>query len=105
LKALADTGAEGLFVTDALAAKLIPLQASEPARLVGVCGEQAVRRQQFLGIGLDPARSLRQSVEAIILSNPVFERLGVEAIVGQELLRSRRQLWRLDVNPPRLELW
>jgi hypothetical protein len=44
-------------------------------------------------------------VEAIILSNPVFERLGVEAIVGQELLRSRRQLWRLDVTPPRLELW
>lgn len=105
LKALADTGAEGLFVTDALAAKLIPLRASQPARLVGVCGEQPARRQPLLGIGLDPAGALSQSVEAIILSNPVFERLGVEAIVGQELLRSRRQLWRLDVNPPRLELW
>jgi len=31
--------------------------------------------------------------------------LGVEAIVGQEVLRFRRQLWRLDTDPPRLELW
>ncbi|MFN7677351.1 MAG: hypothetical protein ACK5QW_01995, partial [Cyanobacteriota bacterium] len=103
--ALADTGAEGLFLTEALAAKLIPLRASQPARLVGVCGEQWVRRQQVLGLGLGPADPLRQSVEAIILTNSVFERLGVGAIVGQELLRTRRQLWRLDVNPPRLELW
>jgi hypothetical protein len=105
LLALADTGAEGLFLTEALAAKLIPLQASQPARLVGVCGEQMVRRQKVLGLGLGPVDPLGQSVEAIILSNSVFERLGVEAIVGQELLRTRRQLWRLDVIPPRLELW
>jgi hypothetical protein len=105
VQALADTGAEGLFVTDALAEQLIPLRASAPARLVGVCGEQQVRRQHVFGIGLDPEASLNQGVEVIILGNPVFEQLGVEAIVGQELLRHRRQLWRLDVNPPRLELW
>jgi hypothetical protein len=29
----------------------------------------------------------------------------VEAIAGQELLRHRRQLWRLDTAPPRLMLW
>jgi hypothetical protein len=29
----------------------------------------------------------------------------VEAIVGQEWLRHRRQLWRLDRSPPELLLW
>jgi hypothetical protein len=46
-----------------------------------------------------------QTHEAILTTNPVFALLGVEAIVGQELLRIRGQLWRLDTDPPRLELW
>jgi hypothetical protein len=44
-------------------------------------------------------------VEAILTENPIFTELGVEAIVGQELLRQRRQLWRLDSQPPMLTLW
>jgi hypothetical protein len=59
----------------------------------------------LLGIGFAVPGAALEAVEAIILANPVFALLGVEAIVGQELLRARRQLWRLDAVPPRLELW
>ena len=100
-----DTGAEGLFLTHRLAAILRPLGTGEPARLVGVCGQQQVWRQRLMGIGLSPVVPPIQTVQAIVTSNPVFALLGVEAIAGQEVLRFRRQLWRLDAHPPRLELW
>jgi hypothetical protein len=104
-EALADTGAEGIFLNSPLAERLTPLGPSQPARLVGVCGLQEVKRQRLLGIGFAVPGAALEAVEAIILANPVFALLGVEAIVGQELLRARRQLWRLDAAPPRLELW
>lgn len=103
LEALLDTGAEGLFLTRELAARLIPLGPSRSAQLVGVCGRQEVSRQRLMGLGL--AMQPIGSVEAIITSNPVFALLRVQVIVGQEILRSRRQFWRLDAQPPRLELW
>ncbi|MFN9872646.1 MAG: aspartyl protease family protein [Cyanobacteriota bacterium] len=108
VEALADSGAEGLFLSPALAARLHPLGAPKPLRLVGFCGEQTVRRQPFAGLGLpgEPQeREAVQPVEGIVTSNPIFGDLGVEAILGQELLRRRVQLWRLDAAEPRLELW
>jgi hypothetical protein len=105
LNALADTGAEGVFLTASLAERLTPLSPSQPARLAGVCGFQEVRRQRLMGLAIGTESPPLESVEAIILSNPVFSLLGVEAIVGQELLGEHRQLWRLDASPPRLELW
>jgi hypothetical protein len=104
--ALADTGAEGLFVSPSLAGRLQPLGAARPLRLVGFCGEQPVRGQAFAGLALagDPPSLTVRPVEAVITENPIFAELGVEAIVGQELLRHRVQLWRLDQQPPRLEL-
>lgn len=105
LPALADTGAEGVFLTAALAQRLTPLRAPRPARLVGVCGFQEVKRQPLIGMAIGAEHPAQGTVDAIIVANPVFALLNVEAIVGQELLRTRRQLWRLDVDPPRLELW
>jgi hypothetical protein len=101
--------------------------------MVGFCGTQTVRRQTFAGVAfappvaashgqpdsrqpvaleplaleptaLEPA-ALEQPREGIITENPIFSQLGVAAIVGQELLRQRLQLWRLDLQEPRLELW
>jgi hypothetical protein len=111
VEALADTGAEGLFLSPALAARLHPLNQAESLAMVGFCGTQTVRRQTFAGVafaleplGLEPA-ALEQPREGIITENPIFSQLGVAAIVGQELLRQRPQLWRLDLQEPRLELW
>jgi hypothetical protein len=74
----------------------------------GFCGEQTVRRQSFAGLGLQgeqPDPDAARPVEGIVTANPIFQDLGVEAILGQELLRQRVQLWRLDAPEPRLELW
>jgi len=128
VEALADTGAEGLFLSPALAVRLHPLNPSETLSMVGFCGTQTVRRQTLVGVAfapslartqgqvdgweplpleplpLDPA-ALEQPQEAIITENPIFRQLGVAAIAGQELLRQHHQLWRLDLKQPRLELW
>ncbi|MEI6616091.1 MAG: aspartyl protease family protein, partial [Cyanobium sp. ELA507] len=54
VQALADTGAEGLFLSPALASRLEPLGQAAPLRLVGFCGEQTVHRQRFFGLNLSP---------------------------------------------------
>lgn len=102
--ALADTAAEGLFVTPALAASLPELAPARPLQVAGACGLQPARRTLVLGPHL-PGLAPGTPVQAIVTANPVFRALGVEAIVGQELLRSHRQLWRLDISPPTLTLW
>ncbi len=103
-QALADTGAEGLFITSALAMQLRPLAPAKGLRLTGFCGEQRVWRQPMAGLALPGGDPLR-AVDAIVTDNPIFTSLRVEAIVGQELLRSRAQLWRLDATPATLTLW
>jgi hypothetical protein len=103
--ALADSGAEGFFLRPSLARSLEPVGPAEPVRLVGVCGEQAVERRRFRDLGLEGQPGAGQIREGIIVDNPVFAALGVEAIVGQEFLRDRPQRWRLDLPVPRLELW
>ena len=118
VQALADTGAEGLFLQRALAARLRPLGPAQPLRLVGFCGEQRVERRLYAGLGLGPGPGEPVSkpgspspgdgpagVEGIVTDNPIFEQLGVEAILGQELLHRHRQLWRLDQARPELLLW
>ena len=107
VSALADTGAEGLFISPRLASVLQPLSPPQPLRLTGFCGEQAVELRRYGGLSLGahgngPGPSA--AVEAIRTENPIFTQLGVEAIVGQELLRGHGQLWRLDRQPPLLEL-
>jgi hypothetical protein len=101
--ALADTGAEGLFVTARLAAALPAVGPNRPLRVAGFCGEQPATWRAVIGPHLGGAAA-RNPVQAIVTANPVFGALGVEAIVGQELLRHRRQLWRLDARPPTLGL-
>lgn len=110
--ALADSGAEGLFLSPSLAQRLPAGGTLQPLRLVGVCGEQRVERRLFTGLrlplpapaGRGPEEQPRWSVEGIVTDNPVFEALGVEVIAGQEWLRRHRQLWHLQEEPPLLWL-
>jgi len=106
--ALADTGAEGLFVTPQLAARLQPRGAGQPVRLSGFCGEQPASQVRLSGLRLEPGPAGGTPFapfEAIVTRNPIFAALGVEAILGQELLSDRIQLWRLEQTPPTLSLW
>ncbi|WP_152669645.1 aspartyl protease family protein [Synechococcus sp. GFB01] len=110
VQALADTGAEGLFLTPALAVRLRPQGRATPLRLTGFCGDQTASRVRLSGLGLPGSAprggtDLAAPLEGIVTVNPIFQALGVEAIVGQELLRRRSQLWRLDATPPLLLLW
>ncbi|MFN6131728.1 MAG: retropepsin-like aspartic protease [Synechococcaceae cyanobacterium] len=102
LPALADTGAEGLFLAPDRQGDLTPLGPGEQITLVGICGAQPVTRLPALGVGLPGAGSSAAAV--IVTPNPIFQQLGVKAILGQELLSRYRQLWRLDLASPRLEL-
>ncbi|MFM7267422.1 MAG: aspartyl protease family protein [Cyanobium sp.] len=112
VKALADSGAEGLFLSPSLAQRLPVGGTPQPLRLVGVCGEQGVERRLFSGLSLPaperagrgPKEQTRWSVEGIVTDNPVFEALGVELIAGQEWLRGHRQLWHLEQEPALLWL-
>jgi hypothetical protein len=102
---LADTGAEGLFISPRLVSVLLPLSPPQPLRLAGICGEQAVELRRYGGLSLGGhGQGQAPSVEAIRTENPIFSQLGVEAIVGQELMRNHAQLWRLERQPPLLEL-
>ncbi len=102
LPALADTGAEGLFLAPELRDELTPVGAAQGLTLVGVCGSQPVTRLPVLGVGLPGMGASAATV--IFTPNPIFQQLGVKAILGQELLSRFRQLWRLDLASPRLEL-
>lgn len=113
VRALADTGAEGLFVSTDLGRRLPVAPQRQALRLVGFCGEQAVEQTTVAGLhlagfGTAAEKSERgrsdQATTVILTDNPIFRDLAVEAIVGQELLRQRRQLWRLDLDPPELRL-
>ena len=103
VEALADTGAEGLFVSPELAAVLPALGPSQPLRVAGFCGEQPASMTRVQGPSLTGRRPAAP-VQVILTTNPVFQSLGVKAIVGQELLRPHRQLWRLESPPPTLHL-
>jgi hypothetical protein len=102
--ALADTGAEGLFITPALGRRLTAGAAPQPVLIAGFCGLQRAQRFSVSGIGL-VARPPVPASEVIVTADPIFASVGAEAIVGQELLRHHRQLWRLDQEPPILQLW
>ena len=102
--ALADTGAEGLFVTPVLGRRLTAGVAPSPVLISGFCGLQRAQRFSLPGFSLSPSLPA-PAVEAIVTADPIFASVGAEAIVGQALLRHHRQLWRLDQQPPILQLW
>jgi predicted aspartyl protease len=104
VQALADTGAEGLFVTPALGRRLTAGATPGPVLIAGFCGLQRAQRFSVPGISLVPSPPA-PAVEVIVTADPIFASVGAEAIVGQALLRHHRQLWRLDRQPPILQLW
>ena len=103
VSALLDTGAEGLFVSRNLAARLKAKGPVHPLRIAGFCGDESALQMDLTGLKLAGHPIDGQST--IVTDSGILEALEVEAIVGQPLLRNRRQLWLLNREQPVLLLW
>lgn len=90
---LLDTGAGSTFISQQVAQRLKLDQSSRrPIKIQGFCGLEDAERSQIpsLRIGLHQ----QQKVEAIILSSSILKLLGVDGILGQNVLERYRQYWR-----------
>lgn len=101
--ALLDTGAEGLFVSRDLAARLRSQGPVRPLRIAGFCGDESALQMDLEGLQLAGTPVGRRSM--IVTDSGILAALEVEAVVGQPLLRDRRQLWLLNREQPVLLLW
>lgn len=101
--ALVDTGAEGLFVSRNLAARLDAGGPVRPLRITGFCGDESALQMDLQGLRL-AGRPLG-SQAMIVTDSGILAALEVDAVVGQPLLKNRRQLWLLNREQPVLLLW
>ncbi|MFM7229630.1 MAG: aspartyl protease family protein [Cyanobacteriota bacterium] len=101
--ALLDTGAEGLFVSRNLAARLRPQGPVQALRIAGFCGDESALQMDLEGLQLAGTPVGKRSM--IVTDSGILAALEVEAVVGQPLLRDRRQLWLLNREQPVLLLW
>jgi hypothetical protein len=103
VNALLDTGAEGLFVSRSLAARLQPQGPGRALRIAGFCGDESALQMDLAGLKL--AGRPMGSQPMIVTDSGILTALEVDAIVGQPMLRDRRQLWLLNREQPLLLLW
>lgn len=101
--ALLDTGAEGLFVSRNLAARLQAVGPVLPLRITGFCGNESALQMNLQGLRLAGTPVGGQSM--IVTDSGILAALEVDAVVGQPLLKNRRQLWLLNREQPVLLLW
>ncbi len=88
---LLDTGADTTVVSTKLAQQL-GLKGTKPMEVTGFCGMEKGTQTQLSQLSLQQAQSDR--VDAVILNSPVLEVVGVDGIVGQNVLNRYRQHWR-----------
>jgi len=101
--ALLDTGAEAVFIGVPLAQRLIPQSPTSGVEIQGFCGSEFAVERLFSGLSVGDI-TLKKS-PAIVTRNRILKDLNVEAIIGQPLLKNRRQLWLLNRPDPVLLLW
>jgi hypothetical protein len=101
--ALLDTGAEAVFVGVPLAQRLTPQSPPSGVEIQGFCGSELAVERVFTGLRIGTVRL--EGSPAIVTRNRILKDLNVEAIIGQPLLKNRRQLWLLNRPDPVLLLW
>jgi predicted aspartyl protease len=90
---LLDTGAGSTFISQQVAQRLSLDKASRrPQPIQGFCGLEQAERSQMPSLQIGPHQ--QQNVEAIILSSSILKLLGVDGILGQNVLENYRQYWR-----------
>ena len=90
---LLDTGADGTFISEAVAQRLkIDPKARESIQVQGFCGLEPASRAPLASVRLYQYEQTK--LLAVILSSPVLKLLGVDGILGQNFLAHYRQHWR-----------
>ena len=69
----------------------------------GFCGSELAVERVFSGLRIGTVHL--EGSPAIVTRNRILKDLNVEAIIGQPLLKNRRQLWLLNRPDPVLLLW
>ena len=101
--ALLDTGAEAVFIGVPLAQRLSPQSPPSGVEIQGFCGSEFAVERLFAGLSVGDITLQRSP--AIVTRNRILKDLNVEAIIGQPMLKNRRQLWLLNRPDPVLLLW
>ncbi len=90
---LLDTGADGTFISEAVAQRLkIDPKSRESIEVQGFCGLEPASRTPLTSVKLYEHEQTK--LLAVILSSPVLKLLGVDGILGQDFLAHYRQHWR-----------
>ena len=101
--ALLDTGAEAVFIAQPVAQRLTPQSPPSGVEIQGFCGSEFAVERLFAGLSVGDITLQRSP--AIVTRNRILKDLNVEAIIGQPMLKNRRQLWLLNRPDPVLLLW
>jgi predicted aspartyl protease len=92
---LLDTGADSVFISQAVAKQLkleaVPRQALQVS---GFCGLEAAERINLSRVEL--GRHHQTNLEGIILSSPMLSQMEVDGILGQEFFNHYQQHWRFS---------
>jgi predicted aspartyl protease len=90
---LLDTGAELTVISDELAETLqLPYTQGQTTLVQGFCGAESARIVTLNQVTLQDHSNY--SVRTVVLGSDVLEILGVQGIIGQNILNQYRQVWR-----------
>ncbi|NJM57532.1 MAG: clan AA aspartic protease, partial [Synechococcales cyanobacterium RU_4_20] len=106
---LVDTGADGTFISGAVAKKLGLGGPSElgganrkPIQMLGFCGLEDAEQTHLNHVSLqsplqNPPPNYRQtSLDAVITDSSILRTLGIDGVLGQNFLNQYRQTWHLS---------
>ncbi len=90
---LLDTGAGSTFISRGVAERLnLAPKQRQPMHILGFCGLEPAERSRLSSLQL--GHLTQANVETIILSSSILELLGVDGILGQNVLGQYIQHWR-----------
>ncbi|WP_404786420.1 retropepsin-like aspartic protease [Altericista sp. CCNU0014] len=96
---LVDTGASATSLSERLVQRLsIPTQADRSLRVAGLGGQTQAKRARLDRFGLQTQQLTKLNV--LVVNSPIFQTLGIEGIIGQDVLNRYVQHWRFGPLGP-----
>ncbi len=96
---LVDTGASITSLSERLAQQLpLKTQLAQTLRVAGLGGQTVARRSQLERLSLQTLQISKLNV--LVVNSPVFQTLGIDGIIGQDILNRYVQHWRFGPTGP-----